>query len=411
MDSKEALTTQHPLSRLYLPGSDHCPLSFTGQADLSGTLGIGGFVSLLAEDFLVHELPKYPPSGSGEHTMAWVLKSARTTDEAVKALAAGSGVSPQDIGFAGRKDRDALTTQWFTIPVVPSDVRSCDDQVCILKAIPHKQKLKLGHNEGNLFTIRVREIAFPERLEEALERVSVGIPNYFGPQRFGRPFYRTRPDEGYHPPQDEYGKVLQDPNNPARDNIDRAFLLLDKASVTRGRGIRGKRKREDKLILSALQSALFNLWIGERIRDGLAQKVILGDVCRKTEGGTFYSQDPQLDTERLKRGEIFVLGPMIGPKLFPARDEALEREESLFYRWGITESHRATMAKSWRGDRRPLLLRPYHLHAQQETSSDGCHHVRLTFSLRSGSFATSILAALIDPQKPFRRVSMRSDSE
>ena len=123
-------------------------------------------------------------------------------------------------------------------------------------------------------------------------------------------------------------------------------------------------------------------------------------------GGTFYSTEPEIDTERLHRGEIEVLGPLVGPKLFPAREVALTREEDLYHRWGLTSELRNGLGKTWRGDRRALLLKPLDLRATLERpsrlidagSSDNKPNVRLTFHLPSGSFATAILGDLLDPR-------------
>ena len=194
----------------------------------------------------------------------------------------------------------------------------------------------------------------------------------------------------------------------ARDNVDRAFMFLERFADHRRRP-NSKQKRDVKLALSALQSALFNLWIGERIHDKLINKVIEGDVCRKQGGGTFYSTDPDLDTQRLQAGEIMVLGPMLGPKLFPAQGQAKAREEALYQKWGINESMRSALGKFWRGDRRPLLLKPqalnYSLEKACETQSKS--NLRVSFILPSGSFATAIIAALINPEiERFQRTAL-----
>ena len=410
MDQATSLIDSHPQIRPYLPGVETCPRQwcppeFVSVSESSGRLveshqGVGGYVSSSPDDFHVHEVPRYFPSGEGEHTLALILKVGRTTEEATFALAKGSNVSVHHIGYAGRKDKQALTTQWMSIPVPVDQVKSADEQVIILNQAPHHHKIKLGHHAGNFFAIRISELTTPENLEQGLARLRRGIPNYFERQRFGRVYYEVRPEEGYHPPIDELGRPLQDPNNHATDNVDNALRLLN----SRTRRSSAKRKRYNKLALSALQSALFNLWVGERIRDDLMDRVILGDVCRKVEGGTFYSTEPEVDTARLMRGEIEVLGPLVGPKLFPARDIALAREEALYHRWGITAELRSGLGKTWRGDRRALLLKPVALAAMIERAQGMASDVRLTFCLPSGSFATALLGALIDPfGGPFSR--------
>ena len=393
----ERITVAHPSARHYLAGSVTCPHLETHQQQPTD-LGLGGIVTEDPSHFMVHEVPKYYPSGEGEHAMALILKCNRTTEEAVSAIAEASGLSVGEVGYAGRKDKKALTTQWLTFPTTPERLTSNDPEVQLLCCAAHRQKLRLGHNVGNTFSILVSHVTYPERLPDALARMRRGIPNYFGQQRFGRPWYERRPIEGYSPPMSPEGVILQDPDNPSRDNVDRALMFLDRAAEARSlKRLKGKQKRDIKLALSALQSALFNLWIGERIHDGLIHEVIEGDVCRKIEGGTFYSTEPQIDTERLRRGEIVVLGPMVGPKLFPAQGLAKQREERLYEEWGLNEQRRGGLAKAWRGDRRPSLLIPRHLSASSEVTIGGQTNVRLSFTLPSGSFATAVLGALIDP--------------
>ena len=396
-----SLTEAHPSSRPYLPGSILCPRLFDSDQSL---VGVGGRVSLQAEDFMVHEIPKYFPSGEGEHCMVHILKSNRTTDEAVKAIAEGTGVLDKDIAYAGRKDKYALTTQWLSVPCPVEQLKSSDDQVMLLSAYPHRQKMRLGHNLGNLFSILISDIPQESSISLEIERIKKGLPNYFAEQRFGRAWYEKRPTEGYQPPQAHDGIILQDPENRARDNVDRAFMFLERFVDTKRRP-NSKQKRDVKLALSALQSALFNLWIGERIQDDLINQVIEGDVCRKQEGGTFYSTDPELDTQRLLAGEIMVLGPMLGPKLFPAQGRAKAREEALYQKWGLNESMRSALGKFWRGDRRPLLLKPRALNHTLEKGVEDQVNLRVSFILPSGSFATAIMAALIDPStERFERI-------
>ena len=402
----EPLLEAHPSSRPYLPGSNHCPHLYNDVSH-QDQLGLGGFVSNAPEHFMVHELPKYMPSGDGEHTMVLILKYMLSTEEAISKIASATGVMSSDIGYSGRKDKYAIATQWLSLPCLPEQVKSGDPNVFILQAVAHKNKLRLGHNAGNLFNILISDIRNPERVEDELERLKKGIPNYFGTQRFGRPFYEKKPTEGYQPPISPNGVILQDPLNPARDNVDRALIFLDRFHQKKNQRVNGKKKREIKLALSALQSALFNLWIGQRLHDGLIDQVIMGDVCRKVEGGTFYSTDPELDTARLVNGEIDILGPMVGPKLFPAQAEAREREEALYQSWGLTEARRNGLGKIWRGDRRPIKLRPQHLQGALESQLDETFDLRLRFSLPSGSFATNLLGALISPESQvFLRVRL-----
>ena len=73
------------------------------------------------EDFRVDEIPLYPVASHGDHTFVRVEKRLRTTDEVARDLARAAGVSPRDVGYAGRKDRRAVTTQWLSVPGIEPD--------------------------------------------------------------------------------------------------------------------------------------------------------------------------------------------------------------------------------------------------------------------------------------------------
>lgn len=385
------LLRSHPNHRPYLPNSELCPLGVKNNE------GLGGYVSLQADHFLVHESPLYFPAGEGEHQFALILKYNLSTDEALAVIARSSGLVAKDITFSGRKDKYALSTQWISATHVDC-FYSDDENVKILYQARHKNKLKLGHLKGNVFQIYISEIENPDQLPRLLKTLSKGVPNYFGRQRFGKTWYQQKLSSDDLIKVDSQGHALQDPDNWASDNVDRAIFILTHSRYR-------KLKRNEKLALSALQSSLFNLWLGARIRDGLLDQVILGDVCRKKEGGTFYSTDPEIDTQRLQAGEIEVLGPLFGPKIFASREEALEREQSLYATWGIEESMMEKMAKSWRGDRRSAVLQAQGLQIDQE--GDGAW---LRFMLSKGAYATTLCTELIQPSSSFERLNNKESN-
>ena len=400
------LLQAHPEFRAYLPGSDTCPLLLTPQQS------IGGHLSTQATHFMVHEVPLYLPSQSGEHLFALMLKNNLSTTEAIKILADEHGIKSKDISFAGRKDKYALTTQWISTQQVTS-LHSEHENVQILYQAHHTNKLKLGHLCANLFSIYLSDIQYPQRLDHSLSLLSQGVPNYFGRQRFGRVWYESKRTDEDEILYNDQGHKIQDPTNWASDNVDRALQVLKQNEKNKkGRG----NKTNKKLLLSALQSALFNLWLGERIRDGLLHQVILGDVCRKKTGGTFYSTDPQEDTRRLQAGEIEILGPLFGPKIFPSHAHAAEREQELYKRWGMEESLMKSMAKFWKGDRRSATLSPIALRANlvslmtTPTQTKSSYGVWLHFMLPKGAYATTICTELLQTGHPFIRQDVSSHS-
>jgi tRNA pseudouridine13 synthase len=155
--------------------------------------GVGGVIKSRPEDFLVEELPLYEASGSGSHTYALIEKTGIGTREALDRLARALNVARRDIGLAGLKDAQAVARQWISLEHVPPE--RLDNLslagVQVLQATRHTNKLKPGHLRGNRFVIRLRRFTLPltEAARIAGETLAIlsrrGVPNYFGPQRFG----------------------------------------------------------------------------------------------------------------------------------------------------------------------------------------------------------------------------------
>ena len=149
--------------------------------------GSGGRLKVDPEDFRVDELPAYLPSGAGPHLYLHVEKRGRTTRDVVRALARALGVGEREVGYAGLKDRAAVTTQWLSFPVArdPDPAALAGDGYRVLAASRHQNKLRPGHARGNAFEVAVRggDLAAAQRAAAALARA--GLPNYYGPQRFG----------------------------------------------------------------------------------------------------------------------------------------------------------------------------------------------------------------------------------
>jgi hypothetical protein len=219
------------------------------------------------EDFRVDEIPLYPPAGEGDHTFLCVEKRLRTTEDVARALARFAGVKPRDVGYAGRKDRVAVATQWFSVPGLdPARARDMSlPGVKLLDAARHPHKLRTGQLRGNRFRIVVRDA--DERLcaaaAERLERLRrFGMPNRFGAQRFGR-------DGG---------------------NVQRAQRLL------RGEAPAADH-RSARFLISALQAAVFNAVLAAR--DTPLDALQWGDVAMiHVSGGCFVVEDPAREAPR-----------------------------------------------------------------------------------------------------------------
>ncbi len=155
--------------------------------------GIGGRLKSRPEDFVVEELPLYPPAGEGTHLLITIEKSGVSTAAAADMIARALGRRRHDVGFAGQKDVRAVTRQTLSIEHVDIDRAAGLELpgIRVLGVARHGHKLRLGHLAGNRFALKVRQMAMDAAgaLDAARAVVDVlqrrGVPNYFGPQRFG----------------------------------------------------------------------------------------------------------------------------------------------------------------------------------------------------------------------------------
>jgi tRNA pseudouridine13 synthase len=329
-------------------------------ADLPGS---GGTLRASPEDFRVDEVPAYLPSGAGPHLYVRIEKRGRTTRDALRTLARALGVPERDAGYAGLKDRDAVTTQWLSFPVAKDPDRAALEApgIEVLEVSRHANKLRTGHVRANRFSIAVRggDLLRARAAAEAL--LARGLPNFFGPQRFGT--------EGRNA---EVGKALL--SGAGSPEVRRA---------ARDRFLR-------RLSISAYQAQLFNRWLAERMADGLFAAALRGDVMKKLDtGGLFTCEDPAADGPRVERFEISPAGPMFGHKLRPAAHDALAREERILAAEGMTLEAFARGGGEAEGTRRAARLR---VEILLEPLAGG---YRASFELPRGSYATVVMRELV----------------
>ncbi|MCU1277331.1 MAG: tRNA pseudouridine 13 synthase [bacterium] len=332
--------------------------------DLPGT---GGLHKATPEDFIVDELPAYPPSGEGGHTFLRIEKRALTTAEAVARLSRALGAKQNEAGVAGQKDRQALTRQWISLPDVDPAraLEAVADGVRVLEAARHGHKLRTGHLHGNRFTLTLRGVV-PDavaRAQAIIDRlVENGLANYFGQQRFG-----------------------------ARgDNAARGKLLL---SSTKGARINPTERR---MLVSAYQSELFNRYLDERIIDWLVDNPLAGDVLKKTDTGGLFTVD---DTPaaladaaaRLHARAVVVTGPMYGHKFMspPPGTASRAREDALLAAEGIGAEAFKVLGKLAEGTRRALLVPVAGAAVRAGDTPDA---LVLEFTLPPGAYATVLIA-------------------
>jgi tRNA pseudouridine13 synthase len=327
--------------------------------DLPGT---GGRLKEASEDFVVEELPAFLPTGAGAHLWVWVEKQGRDTHEVARALGRAAGVDVREVGYAGLKDRQAVTRQAFTVPL--KDEGGLPELglpgVRVLRTERTERKLRTGQLRGNAFRIRLRDVRAPEAALPVLERLGrLGLPNYFGAQRFGR----------------------------AGDNAARGRALL------LGQRLPGRVDRmQRRLYLSAYQALLFNRALAARLQSGLYGRALQGDVLRRADsGGLFVCEDAEVDQPRVDRLEVSPTGPLFGWKVKPLPTGVVaEREAQLLALEGLPEGALRSGRGETEGARRPYAVSP----GQVEASVEGTD-MWLGFSLPKGSYATVLLDEVV----------------
>ena len=324
----------------------------------------GGRLRVEPEDFVVDEDLGFAPSGAGAHVLVRVRKRGANTEWVAREIARHAGCRPGDVGFSGLKDRHAVTTQWFSVPA-PRGAAYVADTIAllagakgegyeILEAHAHAKKLPRGALAGNRFVIRVRDVAALDA--DVAARVAAiardGLPNFFGPQRFGREGANLR-------------KIAPD--------------------------LSAVHPRERTYVLSAARSLVFNAALAERVTDGTWCRLEAGDVANLDGKGSIFSIDAVDDalTKRLAELDVHPTGPMWG------RGELLSqgRVRDLEQRVGgeLTEACDLVMAAGMKQERRALRLAVRELGWERQGAD-----VVVRFWLTKGSFATTVLGELFE---------------
>ncbi len=325
--------------------------------------GIGGTIRCCPEDFEVEEIPAYSPVGSGDHRFLWVEKRGRNTRDVAREIARFAGANERDIGVAGQKDKHALTRQFFSLPA-SKEAPTEGNGWRVLSSGLHVNKLKIGHLHGNHFKIRIRQtcnnaLDKATSIAEALQRH--GLPNAFGPQRFGHGGSNAR--------------------------LGRELLLGVSTAETK----RAKRDRFlRRMAICAFQSLLFNRILGNRMRDGLFGTALSGDIMKKHQtGGLFVCEDSESDQDRLNQLEISPTGALFGHRMMTAMHETFKREEFVLEEEKLTLASFAAYKGEAEGSRRPLRV-PINIKIEQENDC-----LVVCFALNKGSFATAVLRELM----------------
>ncbi|MDD2399916.1 MAG: tRNA pseudouridine(13) synthase TruD [Sulfurovum sp.] len=332
-----------------------------------------------ARDFIVEEIPLYPFAGEGEHLVLKVRKKELTTWEMLDILSQYAGIKRKDIGYAGLKDKHAMTIQYISLPIKFKEKLASfsHEKIKILEIMRHNNKIRVGHLKGNRFNIRLKKVlgVQKDKLDSVLKWIKAnGVPNYFGNQRFGTDGTNWMD-----------GKKLLSGELKIRDPKTREFLM------------------------GSYQSYLFNLWLAKRMELNLLLekfseteveqllklssgalkwvktqpnffKLVEGDLMMHYPyGRLFEAEEPNKEAERFKDKDIAPTGLLPGIKTKRASGVAQIFEEQFDEEIKIFGARRY----AW------IQVTEIEKNYVEEKA-----HYELSFVLPKGSYATNVLDVL-----------------
>lgn len=311
--------------------------------------------------FQVNEVLPFEPEGEGSHAWLYIQKTDTNTDWLATELAKFAGVKPVDVGYAGLKDRHAVTRQWFSINLQgieePNWSQFENDSIKIIKQSYHTKKLKRGVLAANQFKLTLTNLKGEQQSWlKALEQIKLnGVPNYFGEQRFGHQM----------------------------NNLQRVQAWFEQ-------GKKPKKRQQKSIYLSAARSWLFNQIVGQRIEQQQWNTPLLGDVMllSGTKASTFVVE--QLDEpvqQRHAENDIIPTAVLAGRGLTKSQADALNIEQSVLRQWPMwcEALERNGVDLSYR----PIKLLPQQMSWQFENEC-----LIVEFELTAGSYATAVLREL-----------------
>jgi tRNA pseudouridine13 synthase len=316
-------------------------------------------------DFVVTEQLGYTPSGEGEHIYLWVEKQQLNTAYVAEQLAAFTQLPLRAVSYAGRKDKHAVCFQWFAIHKPGKTEYDWSTFTLkglkVHKAMRHNKKLRIGQLKGNQFSIRLRDLGDAENIESRAEQIrQLGVPNYFGNQRFRN----------------------------SRHHAQGGNLALGEQMLA-GEYIRNRNKRN--LAISALRAWLFNEFVHHRLSEGYFSQPMHGDVFCLAGSNSFFSSDviDQALSERLEQCDIFISAPLWGRGELATQLRAKNWETTVANQYLTLCEQLEELGLSQ--ERRSIHLMPQDLHWKLGDSD-----MTIDFSLPSGCFATSVLRELVN---------------
>jgi len=326
-----------------------------------GTAG-SGLLKASFEDFIVNETLSFEPSGEGEHAFLYIQKTGLNTDEVLKKLAIHANVPRRTVSYAGMKDRQAVTKQWFSVQLPgkedPDWSLLNDEFIHIEYVTRHIRKLKRGAIKFNAFEITVSDLDVDKSLvEERAEHIKrFGVPNYFMQQRFG---YLAQ-------------------------NLSRAEAIFSRNEKIKDRKLKS-------LFLSSVRSFLFNEVLAKRVERGTWDKAETGDAFMLDGTRQFFKEDSVSNeiSQRLDEHDVHPAGLLFGKGESIVSDDAEAIEQAVFEENKVF--CQALIRFELEQARRAFRLVPNDFILEWLEGNK----LKLKFNLPSGSYATAVVRELI----------------
>lgn len=399
--------------------------------------GIGGKIRKRYEDFYVEEIPEIIPSGEGQNTWIWIEKLGRTTLDVLLDISRDLHISRKRMGFAGMKDKKAITRQWICISNSEiKDIEHLKDEIYnvkFLKMTQGQKKLRMGQLIGNKFKILIRDLEDLESSHktaiDVMEQLKItGVANYYGWQRFGKPRTNTHLVGRALVENDlekTVGQYIGNPSNEESDDVRLARQAYDDGDIEKSyelmpTGMRYERmmlreliseakKRElddrsykkalyslpkplQRMFIHAYQSALFNKAVSKRSEMGI-NKYLEGDIVIDDEEHLIHDRGPNELDEMIKNFQAHPTAPLYGTKVPLAGSQIGEMEQTILNDEKITleDFECSKMPKlGSHGLRRAIRFNIWDTSAKLQDDA-----LEVSFSIPKGSYATAVLREIM----------------
>ncbi|MFG0251907.1 MAG: tRNA pseudouridine(13) synthase TruD [Phycisphaerales bacterium JB038] len=395
---------------------------------------LGGRLKRRPEDFFVEEVPSYEPCGEGEHLYLFIEKRGKGTLDVVRSIARHFSVRRAAVGYAGLKDKHAVTRQQLSVYLPGKDAADFGPLtlpgVEVLRSSRHTNKLRRGHLRGNRFIIYLRDVD-PDRVGDAQRildhLVRTGVPNRFGEQRFGNRRL-----------SDELGKLLLKNDAEAflqamlgveafdsprqrraheafsKGNYERALELMPTANQAERDAVRALKNGKDsfeavravhdssrRFLVSSFQSRLFNQVLHTRLKIGRT-KLQEGDLAFRHVNGSVFRVTAEENMEELaareSKLEIAPSGPLWGPSMIQAEGVIGDLEAQVLGQAAVTLDDflncRLVDDTAKLGQRRPLFV-PVHEPTAEAGEDELGPYIKCRFELPRGAYATVVLEEIM----------------